>query len=396
MIRGTPACRTRHPIIPGGAAMTGITYGLARYAYGLFVPHIQAAFALTEPFIGMMASGSYMAYLMATSVSAVITARVGFWAPTVVGGLSATVGMATIGLSDNRWWLFGGVLIAGMSPGWWYPAMPEAVKHFVPATRQSRSLTWINTGTAYGVIIAGPAAWWLGHAWRLAWLGFATLALGVTIGMGWILRQGGGPIRTGVTHRIRWSWLVRSDTVPLLLIAGALGVTTSVYWAFAVELLTTVGHQGAARGTIFWIVVGVAGILGGWSGMLISRFGLSFTYRISVIGIALALGLLATWPSNPGLALLSALLFGGSFIMVTGLLAVWSVRVFSDRASAGLGAVFFLISAGQVLGPVLTGILIPQVGWKPSFYLGAVLTAGLAAVAPSETIPSAVSSGDRD
>lgn len=394
MMRGTSACRT-HPLIPGGAAMTGITYGLARYAYGLFVPHIQAAFALTDPFIGLVASGSYLAYLMATSVSAVMTARIGFLTPTVVGGLSAAAGMATIGLSDNRWWLFGGVLVAGMSPGWWYPAMPEAVKHFVPAIRQSESLTWINTGTAYGVIIAGPAAWWLGHAWRLAWLVFALLALAVTLAMGRILRQAQGPPRTVVTHRLRLPWLVRSDTVPLLVIAFALGVATSIYWTFAVEFLTTVGHQGVAYGTIFWIVVGVAGILGGWAGRLISRCGLSFTYRISVIGIALALGLLATWPSNPGPTFLSALLFGGSFIMVTGLLAVSSVRVFSDRPSAGLGAVFFLISAGQVLGPFLTGVLISHVGWEPSFYIGAVLTAVLAAMSPSKRIP-AVSHGHRD
>jgi len=376
-------------IIPPNLAVVASTYGLARYTYGLFLPDIRTDLELSSATLGAIASGSYAAFLLATFISSSITGRVGPRLPTVLGGLSAALGMLMIALSPNSWLLAVGVFIAGTSPGWAYPAVPEAVARTVPKKVQSQTLTWINSGTGFGVLLAGPVALWAGEAWRLAWVVFAIFALAATTWNVKMLPRGGSNKAGTKLPRLRWSWFVCPRSGPLFLSALVLGITTSVYWTFAVDFIVTSGSLQASIGKIFWTVVGVAGIAGAFAGDLVPRFGLRRTSRWTIVGQGVSISLLAlspaSWPNLIG----SALLFGAGFIMVTGLFAVWSVNVFYERPSAGFGATFLLISLGQLVGPFIVGILISQVGLALMFYAAAVLTVGAAFLQPKEEVWSA-------
>jgi hypothetical protein len=44
----------------------------------------------------------------------------------------------------------------------------------------------------------------------------------------------------------------------------------------------------------------------------------------------------------------SAVLFGSTYIMLTGIILVWSVSVFREQPSAGLGAAFLIIALAVV------------------------------------------------
>lgn len=44
----------------GGFAIIAVTFGLARYSYGLFMPEIGLEFGLTEETLGLIASASYL------------------------------------------------------------------------------------------------------------------------------------------------------------------------------------------------------------------------------------------------------------------------------------------------------------------------------------------------
>lgn len=70
-----------------------------------------------------------------------------------------------------------------------------------------------------------------------------------------------------------------------------------------------------------------------------------------------AIVLLAAAPGVLGLSYLSAALFGSSYIMLTGIVLVWSVAVFPERPSAGLGAGFLMIAVGQVVGSPVVGAI---------------------------------------
>ncbi len=149
-------------VIPAGSAIIAVTFGLARYAYGLFLPAIRADFRLSTEAVGLIASGQAAAYLLATVVASVIAARVGPRLPVVVGGLSTTAGMLLIATAHTVGLLAAGVVVAGTSAGWAYPPLSDAVARLVRTDRQSQAVSAISAGTSYGVIVAGPIALWAG------------------------------------------------------------------------------------------------------------------------------------------------------------------------------------------------------------------------------------------
>ncbi|HLT60041.1 MAG TPA: YbfB/YjiJ family MFS transporter, partial [Microlunatus sp.] len=57
-----------------GAAMIAVTFGLARYGYGLLLPDMRDELSLSSGAAGLIASGTYAAYLIANlAVVQVIT-----------------------------------------------------------------------------------------------------------------------------------------------------------------------------------------------------------------------------------------------------------------------------------------------------------------------------------
>ena len=80
----------RWGLVGAGAALVGTTYGLARYAYGLFLPQLDATFDLGPTLSGTIGAGSYVGYCGAILLSLVLTPR---WGPrrvaVLAGGLAS-------------------------------------------------------------------------------------------------------------------------------------------------------------------------------------------------------------------------------------------------------------------------------------------------------------------
>src|SRR3712207_9585157 len=64
-------------LVAPGLAMIAITYGLARFAYGLFVPEMRESLDLSESVLGLIGAGSYAGYCFAVLGALVFTARAG-------------------------------------------------------------------------------------------------------------------------------------------------------------------------------------------------------------------------------------------------------------------------------------------------------------------------------
>jgi predicted MFS family arabinose efflux permease len=106
---------------------------------------------------------------------------------------------------------------------------------------------------------------------------------------------------------------------------------------------------------IVWTVIGAAGIAGALAGPAIDRLGLGRSWVIGMTMMAsgtLGLTLLA---GRPLAAAAAAAAFGAAYIALTGVVLVWSTRLFPDRTSFGVGLSFLLIAAGQAVGSPLAG-----------------------------------------
>jgi predicted MFS family arabinose efflux permease len=370
-------------LIPAGVAIIAVTYGLARYAYGLFLPEIRADFGLSTALLSVIASGSYAAFLLGTTVSSVISARTGPRLPVAVGGLSAAAGMLLVGIAQSPLVLAVGVVLAGSGAGWAYPPMPDAVARLVAEENRGRALTAINSGTSYGVILAGPVALLAGSAWWGAWLVFAALALAATVWNAALLPgKPGGEAAT--LPRLRWSWFVCPRSGPLLVSAFALGLTSTVYWTYAVDLVSNSGALPRGFGELFFVLIGAAGVFGALAGGLVGHFGIRPVLRLTVLALAASLAALPLAFGSPLAVAGSGLLFGATFIMMTGTSAVWAMQVFRDRPSAGLGAYLLVFSVGQLLGPLLVGVASDLIGIPSAFYAAGAVAAATALLGPAE------------
>jgi len=371
-------------MVPAGLAMIAVTYGLARFAYGLFLPELREAFGLDAAALGLIGSGSYVGYCVAVTISLVYTSKVGPRFMVAAAGATAVAGMSLIAAAPGVPFLAAGVLVAGSSTGLASPPMAEAVSKVFDGSRQDRANALINSGTGVGVALSGPVALVAVEQWRLAWAAFAAVGFVVLVWNLFIIpagdSDGGGELFEEVERQgsaeptteqhlpeISFGWLVGRRSLPLFAVSVGLGLASAAYWTFSRDLVVQAGDLGRIGSTTFWVVLGVSGLLGGAAGDLVNRLGLGAALRGALLAMAASIGMLAAAPGVLPVAYPSAALFGATYIMLTGILLVWAVKVFRERPSAGLGAAFLLISAGQMLGSYSAGLLAGTSGLQTTF-----------------------------
>lgn len=386
-------------LVGPGIAMIAVTYGLARFAYGLFVPHLREAFDLSPAVLGVIGAGSYAGYCVAIFVSMTLTHRVGPRVMAVAAGSMAVAGTAAIAGAPTAWLLAAGVLVAGSGAGLASPPMGEAVAMSVPEKLQDRSNTFINSGTSIGVAISGPAALLAAEQWRLAWAAFAALGLAAILWNALVIPRKLGedlsaPDDLGAnTPVLSLDYLLGWRSAALFAAAWGVGFASAAYWNFSRDVVVQAGGIGEAGSTLFWTVIGVSALAGAAAGDLARRFGIGRSFSGSLLVMAGAIALLVAAPGVMPLSYLSAALFGSSYIMLTGVILVWAVAVFAERPSAGIGAAFLMIAAGQVAGSPVAGALAGATSLKTAFMMFAGLAVLTAAIKARPNGTAASSSG---
>jgi predicted MFS family arabinose efflux permease len=382
-------------LVTPGLAMIAVTYGLARFAYGLFVPEMRESLNLSESVLGLIGAGSYAGYCFAVLGALLFTSRAGPRFMAVAAGAVAVVGMATVASAPTGWVLALGVLIAGSSSGLASPPMGEAVATVIPEASQDRANALINSGTSIGVALSGPAALLVAEQWRTAWVAFALVGGAVLVWNAIAMPRKPvgedrpeGAAQTAVP-RLSVRYLLGSRSIALFAAATGVGFASAAYWTFSRDMVVRFGDLSGSGSTMFWVVIGVSGLAGGLAGDLVQRFGLTGAFRVSVLSMAAAIGLLAAAPGVLLWAYSSAALFGSSYIMLTGIILVWSVWVFHERPSAGLGAAFLLIAVGQVFGALTAGALAGAAGLVVTFWAFAGIAVVAALISPRVEHPTA-------
>ena len=357
-------------VLPG-TAMIAVSFGLARYGYGLLLPEMRADLGLDAGTAGLIASGTYLSYLVANVAAVVVADRWGPRAAIGAAGLFATTGMAIMAAADAAWLLAAGVLLAGAASGLAYPPYAALVAQRVP--EQRRDLVWsvISSGTGWGVAVAGPLAIVAGDHWRTAWLVFVVLAVGA--GATAVLLA---PRRLDSDRSARpqlsWTWFVCPRSRPLLISAVLVGTGSAVWWSFSVDALRTAGLSANWANAVF-AVCGVAGVFASVSGAVFQRVGLRRGYLAGALLLAISLGLLALTGAVAIGAFTAAVLFGVCYNGVIVAHGIWSSRVFSDHPAAGLAAVNTALTVGTLAGPTLAGVGVTVAGYPTMLAAAAVV-----------------------
>lgn len=367
-----------------GLTLIGVCYGLGRFAYGLFVPVFREEFTLTPAVAGTVASGAYIAYCIAIIFATLLTPRLGGQAVAVSAGCIAAVGTLTVALAPNAIVLAAGVLVAGASTGVASPPLAYAVARHVPEARRDRVQTVINAGTGVGVAVAGPVALLTHEHWRLAWVAFAVLCTLVTV---WNLRMVPGRTR-GEPREAASAFLPRplfpAGSVRLMGGALLMGISSAAVWTFGRDLLVTEGEMSEPASMIGWIILGTFGILGAGAGDLARVVGIRAGWLATMILLGASTALLALLPGNVLGAWTALAIFGASYIVLTGLMLVWTLLVYAQTPAAGVGLSFLTVALGQAVAAPAIGALSELTGAPGAFIamLPLAIVGGLCRPAP--------------
>lgn len=361
-----------------GLAAIGVSFGFARYGFGLFLPDLRATFDLDVATVGLIGSGTYAGYLAALTLVGLLSARLGPRPLIVAAGVCATAGLALMSVAQSTPLLVAGLLLAGTSSGWAWAPYSDVVRAMVAPGEQERVLAIVPNGTAFGTVVAGLLA--LAVPWRPAWVLFAATALVVTLYNAWLLRGMPRP-EPVAAQRIRPT----VAAVPLFVSAFSYGIVGSVYWTFAVDLIAD-GTDDAA-GPLFWTLIGVAGLGGLLTARALALLGLRRTHTLLFGALAVAVTVLGLAPGELVAIGLSALLYGPAFMAVAAVLTVWSYRVFPARPAAGFSAVVFCLGLGTIAGPATLGAFAAGYGLPAAFLLTAGLAAATIAARPATVRP---------
>lgn len=362
-----------------GLALVGVTFGMARYGYGLFLPQFVAVYGLDKPTQGLIGSGSYAGYLVATVLASWLSGHTGPRTPLALGAACAALGTAIVAQTPSLPLLAAGIALAGASPGMVFPALSDWVSIAAGPKQRNTLFAIMNSGTGAGVIVATPLALLPLDRFHFAWWAFALCA--VVFGTVAVFNAPSGKAaktaRSFNGDTFQMTELINQRAWPLYASAGIAGFVTAIYWTFSVETITHAIPDafGFDRPELlFWMLIGVSGFFGALTGNAVNARGLGSVLSLTMAAIATAIGLIGAFSQNLSMILLSGLIFGAAFIFITGLLGVWSMMIFRNRPSAGFGLTFLVFTLGAMLGPWLSGIATALSSQTTVF----MLTAGLA------------------
>ncbi|MGY1762654.1 MFS transporter [Geodermatophilus sp. SYSU D00779] len=366
-------------LIGSGLAVVAVAFGLARYGYGLLLPQMRTSLELSWGQLGVIGGTGYGSYLVASLACPALLSRSGPRATVMAGGTAAVVGMAVCAAATGPLTLGVGVAVAGASPALVWPPYVAAVEEHLPADRRARGHGVVNSGTAYGVALAGPVSLLATGSWRVAWSAFAAVALLVTI---WAVRTlPHGIQRTdGATGARSLVGVAREQGGRLLLAAFLAGVVAGSYATFGVEVATAQAPLGEVSGGVFQTLVGISGVAGGLVGALLARTSLPRLLTATAWTLAASCLLLA---AAPGLVLVSAVLYGAGFIAILGLLLIWSNALVPRAPATGIVTAMLAMSLGLVVGPPLAGAVAGAAGLAAVFVACAPLAATIGLLHPA-------------
>src|SRR5699024_8698537 len=94
-----------------GITMIAVSYGLARFSYGLLLPNISHDLSMSPSVSGIISSLFYLSYCFAIVLSIIVTVEKGPRIMILIAGTFAILGLIIMGVSPNVWTLGFGVLL---------------------------------------------------------------------------------------------------------------------------------------------------------------------------------------------------------------------------------------------------------------------------------------------
>ncbi|TQV82317.1 YbfB/YjiJ family MFS transporter [Denitrobaculum tricleocarpae] len=366
------------PALIGGICTLIIAMGIGRFAYTPILPEMQGALGLSHAQTGLLASLNYLGYLIGALAGGYVTMG---RTRTAAFRLALLASVTTTGLmAASEWFAFWGFLrlASGVISGLLFVFSADMVMRVLMEAGRTRLLGVYFGGVGIGIALSGllvPALAHLG-GWQADWIGLGLLGgLLAVPAVLWLRDNPAVPqsenAPPGAGAEKQQKRLPPAVILPLTLLGLAYfleGLGYVVSGTFLVAILqekasdaVTLGIFGDI-GNLTWVMVGLAVapscLIWAWAAQ---RWGeiraMIAAHLLQAVGIALPLFSTALVPS-----LLAAILFGGTFVGITLLVVAYTRKVAPTATAVAIGLMTGAFGLGQILGPLIAGLLAERSG----------------------------------
>ncbi|MEM6158957.1 MFS transporter [Erwinia sp. P6884] len=366
---------SRINFVAAAFSLTALSYGLARFAYGLLLPQIREDLAVSVTVAGWIGGSAFAAYCLGISFVLLAPGKLSARTITLLAGLTATFGMLLVALSASAWVLAAGIALAGLSTGLTSPPLAFAVSRQFGDKNRPKANATINAGTAAGIVFSGMAAWLAPGSWREIYFAFVLTGAAVTVWLWFAFPRG---LHAASGSPVSWAILKRPGLFTLCVSAFFMGVSSAAIWTFAADILRDKAGFTSAYIALIWVALGISGLVGALTGVLTNRFGIRPIHAFSLLGMAVATAGLVMAPLSAACGFVAVSLFGAAYIVSTGVYLIQGTELLADRPDLGLGIPFLAVATGQAVGNPLFGALLASTGLMNAL-LAFAATAGIAA-----------------
>lgn len=337
-----------------------IAMGIGRFAYTPLLPLMQKDLSFSNAIAGYVATSNYAGYLLGA-----ILARASWLKRHKIFSLriSLIISILTtafMGLTHSYFLWYFLRFLSGMASAFVFVLASSIVLDILAANEKANWTGIFYGGVGLGIVITSitiPALNQL-YKWEGAWWGLALMGL-IFLSFIWIfLKNGPSTIRKNHNQAVLRGGIVPpAGLLPWLITAyGLEGLGYIVTGTFIVSIAAKI-PSFSSHSSVVWMAVGFAAIPSCILWSLLAKYwgyvkSLTAAMAFQSLGI-----LLPVFSMSQASLIISALLFGATFMGITVLSTTLAYRISPDKSSRVIGSLTAVYAVGQMAGPAIAGVL---------------------------------------
>lgn len=364
-------------VLFGGVLLLVVAMGISRFAFTPILPFMRIEEGLTFEEGGFLASSNYIGYFLGALGAGFIYRNKKNML--LINVLLNVLSVFFMGFTHSFWLWALLRLIAGVTSGYIFVLTSSIIMDYLASHFLTRWSGFLFSGIGLGIAISGLIVPFIEgiFAWEGSWfsLGLLSALFLITTIFLWrniTIHDGEKVTKTKDTK------IFQGFMLWLILAYGLEGLGYIITGTFLVDIIYNIESLRALAG-FSWVIVGIAAAPAApiWMKM-ISKLStvkvLSTAYILQAIGIILPVISQTAWS-----VLLSAFLFGFTFVGIVALSTAYARELFPKQSGVVVSALTTVYALGQIVGPILaSGFESYFNNFKaPLIFAGAIVTLAL-------------------
>ncbi|WP_259345543.1 YbfB/YjiJ family MFS transporter [Priestia aryabhattai] len=345
-------------ILVGGILSLVIAMGIARFSYTPILPLMQSDLSFSNKVAGYLATSNYAGYLVGAVLVGILPLkqrRKAFLRLSLILSVVTTAGMGLFQMY-SAWYVFR--FVSGFSSAFVLVLASSIVLDKLAEKEKTNCSGLFYGGVGVGIFLTGIIIPILNNyfKWEGAWVGLSFLSIVFTF-LVWVWLKDETSNSTQNKKKGIPAYGPPTKWIPWLIIAyGLEGLGYIVTGTFIISIAGQIPNFNGDA-TFIWMIVGLAAIPSCiiWSS-LAKKMGFVKCLVVAMLLQAFGIVVPVLLMTKIGL-IVSALLFGATFMGITTLATTLASRINPKNSSRIIGYLTAIYAAGQMIGPLLAGHL---------------------------------------